>query len=107
MSGSVRPARLRPLFTRAQRRWNRACLASGPVPPDDLPPQAAAVLAVLALERGRVVGRAEIARRAGLGGLHARRTDSLIGVLRKRLGSHAIVTVRGRGWMLVDPAERT
>jgi DNA-binding response OmpR family regulator len=79
---------------------------------DQLPPGAAAVLAVLVQERGRVVSRTELADRAGLAALHARRVDSLIGVLRRELGSHAVVTVRGRGWMLaehhpVQPQERT
>jgi DNA-binding response OmpR family regulator len=78
------------------------------VPPDELPPQAAAVLAVLTRERGRVVGRAELAERAGLASLHARRVDSLIGVLRRRMGPESVLTVRGRGWMLAEPpADRT
>jgi DNA-binding response OmpR family regulator len=75
---------------------------------DELPPQAAAVLAVLVREKGRVVGRAELAEQAGLARLHARRVDSLIGVLRRRLGPDVVLTVRGRGWMLNElPQERT
>lgn len=50
---------------------------------------------------GRVVGRAEIARRAGLTDLSARRCDSLIAGIRRRLGADRVRTVRRRGWMLV------
>ena len=50
---------------------------------------------------GRVVGRAEIARRAGLSDLSPRRCDSLIVGIRRRLGADRVQTVRRRGWMLV------
>ena len=50
---------------------------------------------------GRVVGRHEIARRAGLTDLSDRRCDSLIVGIRRRLGASCVRTVRRRGWMLV------
>ena len=67
-----------------------------------LTPQERLVLAVLETNRGRVVGRAELARHSGMTGLSARRCDSVIGGLRRRLGTDAIVTVRSRGWMLSE-----
>jgi DNA-binding response OmpR family regulator len=67
-----------------------------------LTPQEVAVLATLADARGRVVSRSELARRSGLQHASARRADSLLVTLRRALGSTALRTVRGRGWML-DP----
>ena len=61
-----------------------------------------AVLEVLAARRGRVVSRATIAREAGLGHLHPRRPDASIAAIRDVLGADAVVTVRGRGWMLAE-----
>lgn len=66
-----------------------------------LAPREAAVLAVLIESGGRVVSRRELAKRAGLAGLSARRCDSLIAGLRRVLGPDAVRTVRGRGWALV------
>lgn len=56
---------------------------------------------VLADNAGRVVSRAEIARRAGIADLSARRCDSLIVGIRRRIGADRVRTVRRRGWMLV------
>ena len=56
---------------------------------------------VLAANRGRVLSRQEIARRAGLGDLSPRRCDSLIVGIRRRVGADRVRTVRRRGWMLV------
>ncbi len=67
-----------------------------------LTPQEVAVLAALAEAGGRVVSRAELARRAGLRHAAPRRADSLLVALRRALGGRAVHTVRGRGWML-DP----
>lgn len=67
-----------------------------------LTPQEVAVLATLADARGRVVSRAELARRSGLRHASPRRADSLLVTLRRALGDSAVHTVRGRGWML-DP----
>lgn len=57
---------------------------------------------VLATHSGRVLSRSELARRAGLADLSARRCDSLIVGIRRAIGHDRIVTVRRRGWMLVD-----
>lgn len=69
-----------------------------------------AVLQVFLDCQGRVVSRAELARRAGLTGLNSRRCDSLLVAIRRVLGPEAIRTVRSRGWMLqpsaVDDARR-
>lgn len=59
-----------------------------------------AVLRTLAESAGRVLGRAELARRSGLTDLHVRRCDAAIVTLRRALGQDAIRTVRSRGWML-------
>ena len=56
---------------------------------------------------GRVVGRRELARLAGMSALHERRCDSLLVSIRKTLGSDSIRTVRGRGWILnIDNLEQ-
>jgi DNA-binding winged helix-turn-helix (wHTH) protein len=62
------------------------------------------VLAVLLDSHGRVIGRREIARRAGMSDLHDRRCDSVLVQLRRQLGASSIVTVRRRGWMLAGHA---
>lgn len=56
---------------------------------------------VLAGHPGRVLSRAEIARRAGIADLSARRCDSLIVGIRRSVGTDRVRTVRRRGWMLV------
>ena len=66
----------------------------------ELPEREAAVLAVLEAAGGRVVGRAELARAAGLDGLSRRRVDGVLVQLRRVLPEGALVTVRGRGWAL-------
>lgn len=80
--------------------------AASPVPsaasthPLELTAQERAVFEVLVAHRGRVVSRQELARRAGLGDLNARRCDSIIVGIRRRIGRDRIRTVRRRGWML-------
>ncbi len=59
-----------------------------------------AVLRTLVESAGRVLGRSELARRAGLTDLHVRRCDAAIVNLRRALGQDSIRTVRSRGWML-------
>ena len=62
--------------------------------------QERAVLSILLDNAGRVVGRREIARSAGLAELSERRCDSLLVQVRRQLGADSIITVRRRGWML-------
>ncbi|MEZ5215410.1 MAG: winged helix-turn-helix domain-containing protein [Ilumatobacteraceae bacterium] len=68
-----------------------------------------AVLRTLVESAGRVLSRAELARRSGLTDLHTRRCDAVIVNIRRALGPESIRTVRSRGWMLqrevVDEAE--
>lgn len=62
------------------------------------------MLTVLLVNRGRVISRRELARRAGLASLSERRCDSLLVAIRRALGPDSVVTVRSRGWMLSDEA---
>ncbi|MEY2523433.1 MAG: hypothetical protein QOJ66_1998 [Ilumatobacteraceae bacterium] len=62
------------------------------------------MLSVLLVNRGRVISRRELARRAGLANLSERRCDSLLVAIRRALGPQSVVTVRSRGWMLNDEA---
>ena len=62
------------------------------------------MLAVLVANCGRVVGRRELARLAGMADLNQRRCDSVLVGVRRTLGPDSIVTVRSRGWMLADHA---
>ncbi|HUF99302.1 MAG TPA: helix-turn-helix domain-containing protein [Ilumatobacter sp.] len=75
--------------------------AADPHPLEHLTPQERAVYEVLAANAGRVLSRAELARRAGIADLSARRCDSLIVGIRRSVGSERVLTVRRRGWMLV------
>lgn len=59
-----------------------------------------AVYEVLLEHRGRVLGRHEIARLAGLSVGNARRCDAVIVGVRRVIGEHRIRTVRRRGWVL-------
>jgi DNA-binding response OmpR family regulator len=67
-----------------------------------LSPRERAVYEVLANNAGRVVDRRQIVQHARLGELSERRCDSIISGLRHQIGPRSIVTVRQRGWMLVD-----
>ena len=70
-------------------------------PLEHLTPQERAVYHVLETNAGRVLSRAELARRAGIADLSARRCDSLIVGIRRSIGADRVRTVRRRGWMLV------
>lgn len=63
------------------------------------------VLAVLVAGAGRVVGRGELIRRAGLRELAPRRVDALLVEVRRIVGDTNLVNVRGRGWMLLEVPE--
>lgn len=76
-------------------------MVQDPHPLEHLTSQERAVYEVLASNAGRVLSRAELARRAGLADLSARRCDSLIVGIRRAIGHDRVVTVRRRGWMLV------
>lgn len=65
-----------------------------------LGPQERALLSALVECQGRVVGRRELSRRAGLTDLNERRCDSLLVAIRKSLGPDSVRTIRSRGWML-------
>lgn len=58
-----------------------------------------AVLQVLVERVGKVTGRLDLNRLAGLEG-SSRRCDAALVLVRRALGEGAIVTVRRRGWML-------
>ncbi len=78
---------------------------SNPLGTVSLGVQERAVLAALVDNQGRVLGRRELARQAGMADLSERRCDSVLVGLRRHLGADAIITVRSRGWML-NPAAR-
>ena len=82
----------------------RSTIDSNARQPSPLGEHELAVLRVLVENTGRVVGRLELARRAGLAQLGERRTDSLLVGIRRVLGATSIRTVRGRGWMLESTA---
>jgi DNA-binding winged helix-turn-helix (wHTH) protein len=56
-------------------------------------------LRVLVDRAGRVTGRHDLNRLAGLDGSE-RRCDAALVIVRRALGEGAVVTVRRRGWML-------
>jgi len=59
-----------------------------------------AVLTVLADRAGTVVSRDTIRRLAELRQFSHRRCDSAVVAIRRAISNNAVVTVRGRGWML-------
>jgi DNA-binding response OmpR family regulator len=93
------------IVPRLHGRMTRSAPASGhgASPLALLTTQERAVYDVLARHAGTVVSRAAIASEAGMGDLNVRRCDSLIVGIRRCVGANRIVTVRRRGWMLVDP----
>ena len=68
-----------------------------------LSPTDLAVLRVLVDRSGKVTGRHDLNRLAGLEGSE-RRCEATLVMLRKVLGHDTIVTIRRRGWMLVNDA---
>ena len=80
-------------------------VVGGAFPPlGPLTPQERAVLDALAARSGRVVSRSELARAVGVADLSERRCDSLVVAVRRAVGADRVLTVRRRGWMLVDAA---
>ena len=67
--------------------------------------QERAVYDVLTAHAGKVISRNEIAREAGISNLNVRRCDSLIVGIRRCVGADRIVTIRRRGWMMVEPLD--
>lgn len=63
------------------------------------------MLDALVATRGRVIGRAELTRRSGMAGLSERRVDAVLVEVRRALGEDALVTVRGRGWMIAPEVD--
>lgn len=84
-----------------------ASRAAGTTPLLCLGQQERAVLSALVANRGRVLGRVELSRLAGLSELSERRCDSVLVGIRRVLGADSIVTVRRRGWMLTESAVRS
>jgi DNA-binding winged helix-turn-helix (wHTH) protein len=68
-------------------------------------PRDLAVLEVLVSRTGTVVSRDTIRRLADLRQFSQRRCDSAIVAIRRILGNDAVITVRGRGWMLQPECE--
>lgn len=64
-----------------------------------LGPAETAVLRVLVDRAGRVTGRHDLNRLAGLDGSE-RRCDTALVIVRRVLGDGAVITIRRRGWML-------
>lgn len=71
-------------------------MAGGPLGPAET-----AVLRVLIDRAGRVTGRHDLNRLAGLEGSE-RRCDAALVSLRRLLGPGSIKTIRRRGWMLSE-----
>ena len=63
-----------------------------------------AVLSALVDGGGRVVGREQLRRDAGLQDLNDRRCDAALVSIRRVLGPQSVVTVRRRGWRLQPEA---
>jgi len=66
-----------------------------------LGPAETAVLRVLIDRAGRVTGRHDLNRLAGLDGSE-RRCDAVLVALRRLLGPDSIKTIRRRGWILSE-----
>lgn len=64
-----------------------------------LGPTELAVLRVLVDRIGKVTGRPDLNRLAGIEGA-TRRSDAALVLIRRCLGEGSIITVRRRGWML-------
>jgi DNA-binding response OmpR family regulator len=69
--------------------------------PPQLTIQEQQIVAALQAANGRVVGRTELARAAGIAP-QGRRIDVLLVNVRRTLGADSIVNVRNRGWRLTN-----
>jgi DNA-binding response OmpR family regulator len=68
----------------------------------ELSSQEQAIIDALRSGHGRVLGRIELARAAGIAPSQGRRVDVLLVGVRRALGPDSIVNVRNRGWRLVE-----
>jgi DNA-binding response OmpR family regulator len=70
---------------------------------EQLTSQEQILVELLRSSNGRVFGRTELARAAGIAPANSRRIDVLLVSVRRSLGAEAIVNVRNRGWRYVMP----
>jgi DNA-binding response OmpR family regulator len=71
---------------------------------EQLTSQEQVLVELLRSSNGRVFGRMELARAAGIAPANSRRIDVLLVNVRRNLGAESIVNVRNRGWRYVGSA---
>jgi DNA-binding response OmpR family regulator len=78
-------------------------MACAPMAESSLSAQEQLIVTTLCSANGRVVGRTELARVAGVPP-QGRRIDVLLVNVRRVLGADRVVNVRNRGWRYVQPS---